>query len=124
MVINYARHRAAIERLYEGVCDIYGYTSSINPDNGENELEEVLLYVAQPCRLSYETQRNQAQQTNTGAIIDQQIKLFISPELVIPPGCKIIVTQNCMPATYKNSGQPAKYGSHQEISLELWEEYA
>ena len=54
----------------------------------------------------------------------QTIKLFIAPEIDIKPGSKIDVTHLGVTTSYKRSGNPAVYHTHQEIMLELWENYA
>ena len=51
-------------------------------------------------------------------------KLFISPEVEIKPGSKIVVTQNGVTTEFSNSGKPAIYTNHQEIMLKLFEDYA
>ena len=54
----------------------------------------------------------------------QTTTLFISPDVVIEPGSKIVVTQNGKTVAYKQSGEPALYNTHQEIILELFERWA
>jgi hypothetical protein len=51
-------------------------------------------------------------------------KLFLAPEIVVKPGSKLKVTQAGRTECYVRSGEPAVYGSHQEIVLELWKEKA
>lgn len=47
-------------------------------------------------------------------------KLFISPDVAIKAGSKIIVTQHGRTTEYSNSGVPAVYPTHQEIMLTLF----
>ena len=54
----------------------------------------------------------------------QSVKLFLAPEREIPAGSKITVEGRGMTRVYARSGQPAVYGSHQEIALALWDEIA
>jgi hypothetical protein len=56
--------------------------------------------------------------------VSQVVTLFISPEVYIPPGSMIEVTQNNVTRTYKHSGISAIYTNHQEIILELEQEKA
>ena len=49
------------------------------------------------------------------------MKLFISPDVLIKAGSKIIVTQHGRTTEYSNSGVPAVYPTHQEIMLTLFE---
>ena len=77
----------------------------------------------QPCRLSFENIAATAQ-TETAATVSQGIKLFMSPEISIQPGSKILVRQNGMCGVYKASGEPAIFRTHQEIILELFKGWA
>ena len=52
------------------------------------------------------------------------VVLFIAPEVEIPSGSKITVTQNGKTTDYCRSGESAVYTSHKEIALELFEDYA
>lgn len=54
----------------------------------------------------------------------QKIVLFIDKDTEIPAGSKIVVTRNGCECTYAQSGRPAMYSNHQEIALELFNEYA
>ncbi|MGE7114957.1 hypothetical protein [Lysinibacillus sp. NPDC047702] len=94
-----------------------------NPITHATTHKEVILLTDQKCKLSYEKQTST---TPTGgpAVIAQTTKLFIAPELDIPAGSKIIVTQNGKTTEYSKSGEPAVYMDHQEIMLEAFERYA
>lgn len=81
---------------------------------------EVQVLTGQPCRLSFGTVPA-AEQTDTGAALQQTVKLFISPKVEIKPGSKITVAQNGVTADYCRSGLRAVYTTHQEITLEIWE---
>ncbi|BBM48390.1 hypothetical protein JMUB3933_1906 [Leptotrichia wadei] len=56
--------------------------------------------------------------------MSQVVTLFISPEVYIPPGSMIEVTQNNVTKRYKHSGISAVYTNHQEIVLEVEQEKA
>ena len=77
----------------------------------------------QPCKLSFETLKA-AVQTDSAATITQVTKLFVSPDISIRAGSKITVSQDNVTTDYTCSGVPAVYPTHQEIILELFEEYA
>ena len=112
--------RAAQGKTYDGRCNIVEYREIIDPETHISESGEITAYKDQPCRLSYSS----SPATNAAATADtltQSIKLFISPDIVIKPGSKIIVTQNSRAVAYKQSGQPAVYSTHQEINLDLYE---
>lgn len=113
-----AAHRKAVEFLYEGTCTVTEYREYQKPNMATGH-HEVQVLTGQPCRLSFGTVPA-AEQTDTGAALQQTAKLFISPEVKIKPGSKITVVQNGMTADYCRSGLPAVYTTHQEITLELW----
>ena len=115
--------RKAIESRYDGVCTISNYQNIEDPITFVTELKEVEVIKEQPCRLSYSS-IPATTQTDTINAVSQSIKLFIAPEVNIPAGSKIVVTQNGRTTVYKNSGQPAIYSTHQEINLELCEDKA
>ncbi|MGO0854089.1 hypothetical protein ACTPDQ_21135, partial [Clostridioides difficile] len=55
----------------------------------------------------------------------QTIKLFISPNINIKAGSKLIITtQNNITKEYIRSGESAIYPNHQEIILELFKDKA
>lgn len=113
--------KKAIQSLYKGVCSIIEYVSSIDSTAKRTKFTETTVLTNQPCRLSFKT-ISSTNQNDTGASITQSIKLFISNEIQIKPGSKIIVSQNGITTAYKNSGEPAIYANHQEIMLELFKE--
>lgn len=116
--------RQVIESLYDRTCDVIEYKSSVNPINKRTENKvEVTVLTGQKCRVSYQTisKSNQSNPTNN---ITQIIKLFIAPEIKIKEGSKIVVTKGNLVETYKNSGIPAVYDTHQEIILENFEGWA
>ena len=114
--------RKAIERLYTGLCDIIDQQEIFDPETKQTSFESVTVAQAQPCRLSY-SNISQAVQGNAAAI-QQVIKLFLSPEVIVKAGARVDVTQNGRTPSYKAAGQPAIYSSHQEIILELAGDYA
>jgi hypothetical protein len=115
--------RKAIESLYKGLCTVIIQKDVTNPITHVTEQQEVKIIIDQKCKLSYQKQTST---TPTGgpAEITQTIKLFIAPELDIPAGSKIIVTQHGKTAEYARSGESAVFMDHQEIQLELFERYA
>ncbi|TQX27951.1 hypothetical protein D1N55_18600, partial [Clostridioides difficile] len=54
------------------------------------------------------------------AKLEQTIKLFISPDIEIKAGSKLIINDK----EYVRSGESAIYPNHQEIVLELLEDKA
>lgn len=115
--------KKAIESLYEGKCSVYGYGIIVNDKTHLKSNKEYLIYENIPCRLSVKSVSS-ANDGNVASGIVQDVKLFLSHDYQIKAGCKIIVTQNGVTTEYKNSGQPNIKSNHQEISLELFKEWA
>ena len=107
--------KKAIESLYDCTCTITEYQAVIKP-NKSTGFGEVAVLENEPCRLSYENLSvvNNQESNATEKIIST--KLFISPD-------KISITKNGITKDYKSSGEPAKYNTHQEIMLELFERW-
>lgn len=117
-------YQKALQKLWTGVCDVYVYDRDyINPANGRNEAKEVLKQQGVPCRLSFKAIPSTTDD-NEAALVKQSVKLFFSKEVTIPPGAKLVVTQEGTTAAYAKSGRAAVYRYHQEIQLELFKEYA
>lgn len=116
-------HREVIEATYDGTCSIYMKEPVRNPDTGVTSSEEICAVRDQPCHISF-SGTGVAVGTNTITNVTQTIKLFLAPEVVIPPGSKINVTQHGRTESYGHSGKAAVYSSHQEILLDLWKGYA
>ena len=112
------RVRKAIESLYKGVCTITNSQKVFDEVTKRTTTKDVVLVENEPCRLSYETKKSGEYDTKVMGV-EQTIKLFMRPELVVKAGSKITVTQNGRTVKYKASGQPAVYTNHQEILLEL-----
>jgi hypothetical protein len=115
--------RSALESLYKGLCTIKEWQDVKDPITHITSKQEVTVLEKHPCRLSFKTVSS-ASQTNAPAIVEQSVKLFISPEVEVKPGSKIIVSQNGKTSEFTRSGEPAVYTNHQEIILELFRGYA
>ena len=116
--------RAMIEQTYDGLCTVYVYGSVTDPVTHMTHKEETAIYEDIPCRISFKNNNlNDSQPTETASQAVQKIKLFLSPDVSIPKGSKIQVTQNNVTRAYKSSGEPMMYYTHQEIILELFEKW-
>lgn len=114
-------HRKAMEATYDGTCKIYHMQSIKDPKTKVTRQEEVVVKENVPCHLSYSS-TSPAVQSGTVATVSQTMKLFLVPELIVPPGSRLEVTQQGRTESYSQSGKAAVYYSHQEILLELWKE--
>lgn len=118
-----------LELLYKpesGGCTFTYTTKEYNkdPETGRSKYVEVThpSTGTHSGRLSKETIR--PTDTNGLTEVVQTLKLFTHPEIDIPAGSKITITQDDITTEYQHSGKPAKYTSHQEIPVELWREKA
>lgn len=109
----------ALESLYTGTCTVIEYKKVKKP-NKSIGFEEVVVLENQPCRVSYKTINSTSATDNAVSVVTQVTKLFISNDVYISTGSKIISVQNGVTTEYKSSGEPAHYETHQEIILELF----
>ena len=122
MVDELKQAREAIQSMWTGICNIFRFKNSKNKyGTVVSEVKE--LYKNIPCRLSFKN-ISQTEQTESVAKTSQVVKLFIAPEVYVPPGSIIEVTQNGVTRKYKHSGISAVYTNHQEIILDAEQEKA
>lgn len=117
--------RTALERLWQDRCSIFIREEVTDPTTHLTDSEEKPLLQDQLCKLSFETLTS----TNGDevATAQQVVKLFLSPDVKVPAGCKIVVTRpNDMERTftYARSGEPGVFSNHQEIMLEPFRGWA
>lgn len=115
--------RKAIEATYFGTLTVTEMKKDKDAKSKLTKTEPVVVLENQPCKLSFETLKS-AVQTDSAATVTQITKLFVSPDVPIREGSKITVTQDGVTTDYTRSGFPAVYPTHQEIILELFEDYA
>lgn len=121
--ISLGAYGNAIKRLWTGSCDVFIKKTEVNITNGRNESTETCVLRGEPCRLSFSTVSTTSE-NNEAALVKQVVKLFISKDVIIPEGSKIVVTQEGVTANYCHSGKPAVYSVHQELILEHFKEWA
>lgn len=110
--------REAFETMYDSTCTVV-VREEYEKDNGSTGFREVTVLENAPCSLQY-TGAGATQQGDAAASVSQEIRIFISPDKEIPAGSKITVNS----VNYTYSGVAAKYQTHQEIVLELWERWS
>ncbi|HBG4995188.1 TPA: hypothetical protein KQF71_003263, partial [Clostridioides difficile] len=111
-----SKTRKAIEMLYRDKCTIVEYQPIKDPITKRTNNKEVVVLENQPCKLSY---KNITSATDGKvAKLEQTIKLFISPNIEIKAGSKLIINDK----EYVRSGESALYPNHQEIILELFKD--
>lgn len=114
--------RKIYESMYEGYCTVIEYQKIKDPVTMVTKFQEVEVISNQPCRLSYKSSP-MTSDGNTSSVT-QEIKLFLSPDVMIKDGSKLIVTQRGHTKFYTNASEPMIYENHQEITLKLFERWA
>lgn len=117
--------RKALERFWRDRCTIIQRVKVTDPDSKLTDFEETPLLENQPCKLSFE-KLTSTDGEHTAARF-QNVKLFLSPDVVIPAGCKIEVRRfNDLERvfTYAHSGEAGVFTNHQEIYLDIWKGWA
>lgn len=84
--------RKALERLWKDRCTVYHRVKVKDPISKLTDSKEMPLLQDQPCKLSFETLSS----TDGDHVskVAQSVKLFISPDVEIPAGCKIVVKRS------------------------------
>lgn len=108
--------------LYNGLCTIV-VCENKKDERGVTGFCDVIKAENVPCRLSHSKVEQSQKYGNLGHTASQTIKLFLAPDIEILSGSKIIVTQNGMTKAYRNCGENAVFSGHQEIMLEIFEEW-
>lgn len=115
--------RNAIESTYDGVVTVEEFKKVKDEKQKLTTGKAVVVLENQPCKLSFEGLQV-AGQTASSASVTQTTKLFISPDVTIKAGSRMTVTQAGKTTVYTHSGIPAVYDTHQEIILDLFEDWA
>ncbi len=117
--------RAAMERLYDGECSIFEQVCEVDEVTKVSSFNEVLLAGGMSCHLSFN------QGISAGLSLGehnasklQKVKLFLSPEVKVPAGSRVLVHQCGMDYEFWCSSQSEVYASHQEICLVNVDEFA
>lgn len=110
--------RKAFETMYDSTCTVVVHEEYEKP-NGSTGFRDVTVVENEPCHLKYSSVSD-AVQGDAVATVSQEIRLFISPDVEIHAGSKITVNS----VNYTHSGVVAKYATHQEIVLKLWEKWS
>ena len=77
--------RKAIESLYMGKCTVTEYKKVRDSESGILKPREIVVLKDVPCRLSFKN--IYAADLSYGNAVEQEVKLFISPDINIKDGC-------------------------------------
>lgn len=114
--------RKVIESTYQGLLTVTEHKKVKDEKSRLTAYKDEVVLENQPCKLSFE-QLQTAVQGESAASVAQTAKLFLAPDIIIKPGSRITVMQSGVTNNYTCSGVPAVYPTHQEIILDLFEEW-
>lgn len=113
--------RKTLERGYTGTFTVTERKKVVREDHSTG-FAEAQTVTGQPCRLSFTT--SPAAGDGDTATLTQSVKLFCAPEIIVPEGSRITVTQNGVTEEYARSGMVAMYDTHAEYVLEAFRGWA
>ena len=113
--------RKTLERGYTGTFTVTERKKVVRADHSIG-FAEVQTVTDIPCRLSFTT--SPAAGDGDTATLAQSVKLFCAPEIIVPEGSRITVTQNEVTEEYARSGMVAMYDTHAEYVLEAFRGWA
>ncbi len=112
--------------LWKDRCTIFIKKKVTDTFTKLTDFMEIPVINEEPCKLSFQTLAVNGE-GDTAAMVAQSVKLFLSPDLEIPAGCKIVVKRFGTVERefiYARSGEPGIFSNHQEVPLTTWKEYA
>lgn len=121
-MVNDRNYKKAINILWVDRCEICVLKNEKDSRTGKTRQKWVSVFSDLPCRLSFKSVVV-PNETDSAARTAQETKLFISKDVLVPPGSKIIVTHEGVKREYAQSGVSAAYSFHQEIPIEICEEW-
>lgn len=111
----------ALQSLWKDTCTVIVREEATDPVTHLTDFADVTLFEDEPCRISFESIRSaDGEHTDAAA---QETKLFLSSNLTVPDGSKILVTRAERTLAFARSGESAVYKYHQEIPLERFREW-
>ena len=119
--------RAALRRFWTDRCDIFVRESTVEPGTGRSVFTERKIHADLPCRmsfrLSFETVSGVRDVGDAAVSAGQAVKLFLAPEIVVPPGSKLVLRRGVHEMVFARSGVPAVFEGHQEVRMERFERW-
>ena len=121
-MVNLAKYGAAIKSIWLDTCTVTVKQNTVT-STGRTVQTDTVLFENEPCRLSFSSV-TVPEETSHAAKRVQSTVLLIDKAKEIPAGSIITVTHEGVTSTYARSGVPSVYSFHQQIPLELKEEWA
>lgn len=123
MVTAQAMHKSIIEQTYDDTCTVSIQENIKDPVTKITSKVSIMLLQEIPCKLVIESS-SPVIVSNEATKPVQNVRLLLDPEVEIPVGSKISVTNQGRTQEYKRSGKPILFATHQEVELELFQEWS
>ena len=117
-MVNVIAYESAMKKLWNDRCDVIIKKNIKDARTGKTKQADAVVLRELPCRLSFKTVTIPTQ-TDSAARTVQSTVLFLSKDVTVPPGSKIVVTHEGVKREYTQSGVPSVYSYQQEIPVEL-----
>ena len=114
--------KIAIEKLYEDTCNIYTYEKINDINTGITRQVKKIYLENVSCRMSFSNFPSTTDDEQ--AKLTQSIKLFLPSDILIKASSYVSICRQGLTTDYVCSGKPAIYKTHQEINLELYNDFA
>lgn len=113
---------AAIKLFWRDKCTLIVQDKKVDPVTHITNFTEKTIAEEIPCKLSFSSLS--AAGEGSVAAVSQSVKLFLSNEIEVPAGSKIVVTRRGKEYLFQRSGLPGIFLYHQELLLEAWKGWA
>ena len=112
----------ALRALWHDTCTVIVRESKTDDSSKLTKSVETPLFKDLPCKISFNSLPSAA--GGSVATAEQQTKLFLPSNIVVPPGSKIVVSHSGRTLEYAQSGDAGVFSCHQEITLEKFRRWA
>lgn len=119
------RLKKVLSPLYTDRCTVFEKRPFT--EDGRTRFEKNVRHENVPCRVSakaYLFGENAAKEKDRMLTLNKRVKLFVPPEYVFEPGSEIEIESHGRIRMYGKSGEMSLYASHNEVMIELLENYA
>jgi hypothetical protein len=113
--VNIPNTRYVLSLLWKDRLMVTEYRNQVDA-NGVTEMYEVVTTIDEPCRLSFSS-LDSVDRNDSVSPVRQTVKVFCRKDLAVPAGSKISIARDGVTLDFKQSGEPGRHGSHQEIVL-------
>ncbi len=114
----------SLEKLWTSKIDIIIYEPFVLGDSKITKYKEKVLHKDIPCKVSYRglgttKDLGVANALEVGFEVTKRVKIFLSKDIDIPEGSKIVLKQGDKTFVYERSGSPSFFTYHQEVYIEM-----